>query len=65
MPHVFIDLSMYFVFGICPNISHRITIVVITIKCVQLIIFLENILGEKSWVEETCESINEPQCPAG
>nr|XP_025721313.1 ectonucleotide pyrophosphatase/phosphodiesterase family member 1 isoform X3 [Callorhinus ursinus] len=21
--------------------------------------------GEKSWVEETCESINEPQCPAG
>uniref|UniRef100_A0A8C0KNL2 Alkaline phosphodiesterase I n=1 Tax=Canis lupus dingo TaxID=286419 RepID=A0A8C0KNL2_CANLU len=22
-------------------------------------------LGEKSWVEETCESIDEPQCPAG
>uniref|UniRef100_A0A8D0XE96 Alkaline phosphodiesterase I n=1 Tax=Sus scrofa TaxID=9823 RepID=A0A8D0XE96_PIG len=21
--------------------------------------------GEKSWVEETCESISEPQCPAG
>ncbi|XP_030890706.1 ectonucleotide pyrophosphatase/phosphodiesterase family member 1, partial [Leptonychotes weddellii] len=21
--------------------------------------------GEKSWVEETCESINEPQCPSG
>nr|XP_023506867.1 ectonucleotide pyrophosphatase/phosphodiesterase family member 1 isoform X1 [Equus caballus] len=22
-------------------------------------------LGEKSWVQETCENINEPQCPAG
>lgn len=59
-----VNLLTYFGFGVGPSLSHSITIVVTT-KCVQLVLFLENILGEKSWVQETCENINEPQCPAG
>lgn len=54
----------WFVFGICPKMSHSITVIV-TIQYVHFVLFLENILGEKSWVEETCENINEPKCPAG
>lgn len=38
---------------------------IVAVKCVQLTVLLENILGEKSWVERECDSIDEPQCPAG
>lgn len=38
---------------------------IVSVECVQLTVLLENILGEKSWAEEECDSIDEPQCPAG
>ena len=38
---------------------------IVSVQCVQLTVLLENILGEKSWAEEECDSIDEPQCPAG
>jgi len=38
---------------------------IVSVECVQLTVLLENTLGEKSWAEEECDSIDEPQCPAG
>ena len=38
---------------------------IVSVECVQPTVLLENILGEKSWAEEECDSIDEPQCPAG
>ena len=38
---------------------------IVSVQCVPLTALLENILGERSWAEEDCDSIDEPQCPAG
>lgn len=63
MPHIIyisVNILVLDPFIMSPSIT-----IIGTLQCVQLVLFLENILGEKSWVEETCENINEPECPAG
>lgn len=57
----YILMSVCFALGIPAAVSKNTAFLPLSS---MLTLFFENIPEEKSWVEEACESIETPQCPA-